>query len=361
LQNEVEFWQKVENRPDHTDSPQLLNYPINQFKNIINALEASKDPQNADYHQHIKNWFEQFETNWIYSANLATRPWLDAHKISQQTAAAFLDFLRNNNLSNYSNAQYFNGYLLAYEFKNQDESKILSRRVAEGESFEQIRTVLLKSKDSLISDVSEFKKDFLSWKQSQFEDFNTHKNLKLEELKKETDQSFERINELEVLFNEKLRLEKPAQHWANRATALKKQGNKWVIGLVVTLVLGFIFFGFLFGVWLNGTDLPLTIHTFQGAVLLTVLISMFVFAIRFTSKIALSSYHLQRDAEEKEQLAHVFLSLINEKKDAIDAEAKKIVFQALFSRAESGLLGVDSSPTMPMGDIISTIAKSGKG
>jgi len=60
-----------------------------------------------------------------------------------------------------------------------------------------------------------------------------------------------------------------------------------------------------------------------------------------------SSYHLQRDAEEREQLAYVYLAITHEQKE-IDAESRKIVLQALFSRADTGLLK-DSSPTMPGG------------
>ncbi len=59
-----------------------------------------------------------------------------------------------------------------------------------------------------------------------------------------------------------------------------------------------------------------------------------------------SSFHLQRDAEEREQLTHVYLALTHEK-DELDVEARNIILQALFSRADTGLLGGDSGPTMP--------------
>ena len=59
-----------------------------------------------------------------------------------------------------------------------------------------------------------------------------------------------------------------------------------------------------------------------------------------------SSYHLQRDAEEREQLTHLYLSLINEGAD-LDTDSRSIVLQSLFSRVDSGLISGDSSPTMP--------------
>ena len=58
-----------------------------------------------------------------------------------------------------------------------------------------------------------------------------------------------------------------------------------------------------------------------------------------------SNFHLARDAEEREKLTYLYISLLN--KGDISAEERNIVFQALFSRSDTGLLKEDSSPTMP--------------
>ena len=60
---------------------------------------------------------------------------------------------------------------------------------------------------------------------------------------------------------------------------------------------------------------------------------------------AFSSFHLARDAEEREQLTYVYLSLI--KDSAVDEKEKSLIMQSLFSRAETGLLKGDSGPAMP--------------
>ncbi len=67
--------------------------------------------------------------------------------------------------------------------------------------------------------------------------------------------------------------------------------------------------------------------------------------IRVFSKLSFSSYHLSRDSEERRQLTMVYLALL--KKDAITDKEKQIVLQSIFSRTDTGLLGDDSSPTMP--------------
>ena len=58
-----------------------------------------------------------------------------------------------------------------------------------------------------------------------------------------------------------------------------------------------------------------------------------------------SNYHLARDAEEREKLTYLYISIRNNSE--VSEEEKKIVFQALFSRSDTGLLKEDSSPTMP--------------
>jgi len=59
---------------------------------------------------------------------------------------------------------------------------------------------------------------------------------------------------------------------------------------------------------------------------------------------ALSSFHLARDASEREQLTYVYLALIEGK--AITDKERAIILNALFSRADTGLLKGDSAPTM---------------
>jgi hypothetical protein len=56
-------------------------------------------------------------------------------------------------------------------------------------------------------------------------------------------------------------------------------------------------------------------------------------------------FHLSRDAEEREQLSYFYLALIKE--GAVEKEDRHLIMQSLFSRADSGLLKEDSSPTMP--------------
>jgi hypothetical protein len=76
-------------------------------------------------------------------------------------------------------------------------------------------------------------------------------------------------------------------------------------------------------------------------------ISFLAVGIRAISKVMFSSFHLSRDAEEREQLSYFYLALKND--NAVDDKDKHLIMQSLFSRADTGLLKEDSSPTMPSG------------
>jgi hypothetical protein len=85
-------------------------------------------------------------------------------------------------------------------------------------------------------------------------------------------------------------------------------------------------------------------------------ISVGIFLINFFIKLAISAFHLSRDAYERLQLTHLYLALLNE--EGITKEERTIVLQSLFSRADTGLLKGDSSPTIPDSGIVGLISKA---
>ena len=83
------------------------------------------------------------------------------------------------------------------------------------------------------------------------------------------------------------------------------------------------------------------------------MVAIFGFGIRVLSKLVFSSFHLMRDAQERNTLAMLYLSLFNE--DVVDENSRDIVLQALFSRAEIGLIVSNSPPTLPsVSDLLKT-------
>lgn len=86
------------------------------------------------------------------------------------------------------------------------------------------------------------------------------------------------------------------------------------------------------------------IEVFKNSAIITVMTSIAVYLLRLFVKMAVSSFHLSRDAKERNKLTYFYLALIEKK--AVTEKERAIILNSLFSRADTGLLKGDSSPTM---------------
>jgi Family of unknown function (DUF6161) len=292
------------------------------FANIIALSKDIKTMLSSGDEASTKTHLAQFQTYqlnplntlWVWSGHAFISAWLDSYKLSQITGDTFIHIIITKNISYPSLAtfDYFKGCLLAYEFDLQDESKITKRRDAEKDSFNHLKDILVEEKNDLVGEISGFKTD-------------------AENIKK--------------TYVEHMRLEGPAEYWKIRAKTYKVQGDYWANCLGVTIGIALFIFIFLMYSWLQAYSTKINLNTLEGAVIFATILSVFAFAIKTLSKLTFSAYHLQRDAEEREQLTHLYLALSNENK--VEAESRNIVLQALFSRSDSGLLAGDHSPAMP--------------
>ncbi len=271
-------------------------------------------------------------------------------------------------LQHTSNKNYFIGYMLAYEFLSKDFSKIAERKDAEkksilttradfqkklGEAENEVVEYISKSNqkfDEYAGKIDEIKsgrdEEFVSWFNKTRFDFNNF-----------NDTSNKNIKDLESLYVEKLKLEAPAQYWNKRAVKLRKEGKNWLIGMGICLIVSVGTLIYILNMVADGTLQKVFAETstaIKWSVAFITLISFLAYGIRTFAKLTFSSFHLVRDAEEREQLTYVYLALKKEQK--IDDTERHLIMQSLFSRADSGLLKDDSGPTMP-GNIIDQVAK----
>jgi hypothetical protein len=93
------------------------------------------------------------------------------------------------------------------------------------------------------------------------------------------------------------------------------------------------------------TSNTFTLGGLRGTILVAAGVSAFLYLMNLFVKLATSSYHLARDARERYQLTYVFLAL--EKDGSVTPKDREVILTALFSRADTGLLKNDSSPSMP--------------
>lgn len=238
-----------------------------------------------------------------------------------------------NNLSK----EMFNGYLKAYEYEHQASSKIVSRAKFEQKGFESLFKKWTALLETSVSDYDAFKDQFETWRG----DFQKEQKDWLEKHQNE-------VENLENAYGELLQLAKPAEYWRERAKTFRTRNKWWLafaslvtVGLLAILIVVLYSPPEAFSHSLFNGD-PLAI---KGLVLFVAIISFGGYLLHLFVKLSTSSLHLARDAEEREQLTHVFLALL--KNEAITPDDRNIVLQALFSRADTGLLKDDGGPTMP--------------
>ena len=160
--------------------------------------------------------------------------------------------------------------------------------------------------------------------------------------------------DIEKTYEEKVRIAKPSELWENKKKQYSNRGGWWTFTSIVFSLLicsiGIIFFIYFPDIFSNKQDEGLKITgSVKWLILTSVGIGSLIYLLRLSVKLALSSFHMSRDAEEKCALTSFYLSLINDKKldPENEKELKNIVMNALFARVETGLLKGDNSPTIP--------------
>ncbi|MEP5230454.1 MAG: DUF6161 domain-containing protein [Alloalcanivorax sp.] len=392
LQAEVDFWDKKKAQSGGS-LPGNLAGVSQQIKPVLDkmqmwedAVSAEKTPGNLpqleqNFRQSMSNLANWMAKNWVYRGGAFVEAMLSAHQFSPDSGNAFLETIVNKKVS-FPNHQppinVFIGALLAYEYLLQDESQLAKRRNAEKKAFSTLRNDLEKERDRLVAEVEEFRRQTDDWRSGTEETFKAwferiqgdsgkwftfvkeRSDKAIEDhsamFKKMSDYAIGRTKELEELYSEQLRLAAPATYWERRAKDLQSQGRRWARLMVLVSLLAMTAAGAFFWTWLQQEPVPFGLHSLQGVALFGATAAAAVFLIRMLSRLAFSAFHLQRDAEERLQLTHLYLSLIHE--NAVDTQARDVVLQALFSRADSGLLSGDHGPTMPnTADIIAGLSR----
>ncbi|MBL0083889.1 MAG: hypothetical protein IPP37_16370 [Saprospiraceae bacterium] len=260
---------------------------------------------------------------------------------------------------------------MAYEFSQKDNSEIVERRNAEKSSISKIRTDFQKyltESESIVVDhiknandkYNEFIKKIHQLKSEKENLFTTwFDDTKTTQWQSWYDPTTKRVKELEDTYREKLKLEEPAQYWSERAEKLRKQG--WIALSLIIIIVGISCWSLAEILW----TAPVQIYeswfgedksaAVRWSIIYITLISFIAYAIRALTKFMFSSFHLARDCEERHTLTYFYLSLL--KDSNVDENERQLIMQSLFSRAETGLLKDDSSPTMPSDAIGKIISK----
>lgn len=350
LNKEVEFW----NIKDPTSFSRNAIKGINELLRTVNSLESQIEQINLEQLpvelENLKNEIHNKinASKFLILSNSPKAHYLKEYYIKEPSRAMGAhQYLTNNPISN-NNQEVWIGVLNAIIFEAENENKLYKRHRAERKAISELSKefceVLIKSK----SEYQIFNEEINTWKDfiiGEVADYQAEKSRELESfLAKEGAE----LQNLKNLYEEKLKLEGPVKYWQNRAEKYKINGRIWLGSLTAIIIMSCI------GLFLLLYNLPGVFHfnlfrgdpeAIRGMLIFFTIISFLAYLINTFSKLTFSAFHLQRDAEEREQLTLVFLALAQQA-GIKDAE-RELVLQSLFSRSDSGLLGRDSSPTLP--------------
>ena len=358
LTQQINGWKKEENLPNEFE--QSKRHFVNRRNGIDNFLNSYHSQTNeANLNSYWINEANQLRSNsnfFIYDSP-QTEFLLKIYKEKPNSFQGAYHFIIGSLRTN--NKKEFIGSLLAYEFETKDFTELLNRRNKEKSSITKLRNdfreQLNESETQLTEHLTNSTSDYKTYV-AKIDEFKESKESLFNEWFENSKNDFSdfdsnsktKISDLEKTYEELLRLKKPAEYWKSRATTLKSEGWKaiyWLIGLVVFACVTLYLL-----LWLTPEGMLLSFvkgnaQAIKWSVVYVTFISFLAFGIRALNKVAFSSFHLARDAEEREQLTYVYLALIKDK--AVDEKDKNLIMQSLFSRADTGLLKDDSGPTMP--------------
>lgn len=161
-----------------------------------------------------------------------------------------------------------------------------------------------------------------------------------------TQRSSDELQKLKSAYEEKIAIAQPINYWKSRRYIYQRR--VWLWGIVAFLV-GILF---LFGVWTALSEMPdlSKIEDIKNQIKVTVLfvtgIGIMTFILNILGRLFLSSVHLLSDIDERMNLTHFYLSLIEGGK--LDEKQREIILQSLFSRTDSGIIKGGGDVSFPM-------------
>lgn len=373
VRRQANGWEKIKDKLS-TEFNESKNHWTNLLTSLDYFLISQRDQEQTNTlgnsWNSLQNKINQINRNYFPIDAPEVVFLLETYKISPSHYVGAQKYLLRGNSLNFQNKEEFAGAIMSYEYSYKDGTILPKRRNSEKSSNSKIRNEFEKSLSesqekvrSFISDseqnwqkITDLINDKVMLQTSEVNRLINEKRTSYEQWVstcKQNDADYtkhqlERVKELEVLYEKKLSLEKPAQFWKERADSLKKSGRLWMGALILAVASSvYIFFTLLN----NFTDTNFE-KIFSNAgtgirwsIIFITTVSFLAFLIKAFFKMTLSSFHLMRDAQEREKLVFVYLSLSQAK--GIGEAERHLILQSIFSRSDSGLLKDTSSPSMP--------------
>ena len=358
--SEFEFWEDC----NTGECAQIYNQYNNLYSYVINYDQQIDSNPNFDvdglYNTLVEqiNIFNERQNYNFYSKQISAIKIKEFNSINYLKSDGFIKYVQGKDFNAY-NPYIFSGAIEAYNLDNNIQT-------IDDITYES-SAIFRKTIDEYVAEVNKVHTDY-SEKLGKIDDnyevlvdeTNTWKKSTEDDLTARIDSFNTKMEEIENLYNEKLRLESPAKYWSELEDKYRNEGFKWLRATVITsVILIALLVSILYNIpnSLNIKYVDFNIESLRSTLILAAITSVGIYLLRLFVKMAISAYHLSRDAKERYQLSYFYLSLINDK--AISEGDRSIVLQSLFSRVDTGLLKGDSSPSFPMDGMVGQIIKNG--
>ncbi len=357
-EQEFAFWNQFRNsRLIHLVQP--FGQALQEIQNAENAIKSGNDQQVNNSLTSIINILRN-NTHCFSSTSLALF-FKEMYESGAKIGDAAYDYFLEQNIQykEFSNKDYLIGIIKSFIYEKVHIS-FNDKLNAETESLEDIRAKYFATIDGIEnyyhSTVEQRDKELNSFKT----ELNDWKDATIKDLQNKLNDNEQKFSTLQQQYEEYMRLEGPAKYWQELTDDYEKKGRgwrHWAIGssALSLAILGGILYNFPDCLYQQGQSFSFT--NLKGTIVLAIIVSILIYLIRLFVKLSISAYHLSRDAKERLQLTHIYLSMI--KDNAVDEKDRAIVLQSLFSRADTGLLKGDHSPSMPEG-LISQVMRGAK-
>ena len=365
IDKEVEYW-----KPWKEDQMRFVFTAFQQIQTFLQqALETSDQQEAQQLVRYAVAEASRSQSPLPYSDTAVGKFLNELHARSPKSSESAYHYLTQGDFrTGFTDKDSLDGLLLAFHFSNADAfsakiSATESSLTQLAESHQAVKDDLEQKAYKLMADITSghktfshdatvwkeaFEKETTKWQDGLQNTFDKGIQSNNQQFTTFYEENRKKFDELEKTFREKLRLEGPAKYWNTFADNYEKRGRKWrnwalgTAGVFVLCIIGLLATS---PPWFLGPEF--TAGSMRGTVLVALAVSVLIYFIRLFVKLSTSAYHLSRDARERYQLTHVFLAMVKE--GAIQPEDREIILQALFSRADTGLLKTDGGPTMPTG------------
>lgn len=199
-----------------------------------------------------------------------------------------------------------------------------------------------------LSEITKEKEDFINYMNEQKENYNNWFEDTSDKMDNFVLNHSNELSNLEKTYEEKLKIEKPAEFMLEQANKYKNSFYLWCLAIVILSSILLILLAFIISPSISFNDKLVTINVLSkdmpvySSVIILAMISLVIYVLRIFIKMAISSKHLMEEYKQKYSLTYFYLSLVNNG-NIEDEQSRNIILTSLFTKADTGLIKNDSS------------------